>query len=132
VNRRLSRIRSTVVATLAVAAVAAPAALADTPTGQDQLAISGGSSAGQIVGDPVGDRVRPLADAQVAGDPVSDRVRAAAPVDVTAPAAPAAQPNEFDWLDAGIGAGGLALLVLVGAGAAKGVRTRRTFVRPAA
>jgi hypothetical protein len=37
--RSLARIRSTAALALAVAAVAAPAAIADTPVGQDQLSI---------------------------------------------------------------------------------------------
>jgi hypothetical protein len=81
----------------------------------------------------VGDRFRPNSDTQLVGDPIGDRLRPAAHVDVatliTKPSPPLAQADEFDWLDAGIGAGGLAVVLLVGTGAAKGVRTRRRLVR---
>ena len=49
--------------------------------------------------------------------------REPAPIVVTQPAL---APSEgFDWAAAGIGAGGLALLLVVGTGAATTVRTRR-------
>ena len=48
---------------------------------------------------------------------------------MTPPAAssapPLAEANQFDWLDAGIGAAGLAALLLAGTGAARTVRIRR-------
>ena len=128
-TRRLSRIRSIAVAGLAVAAVAAPAAVADTPVA-DHPGVTVPAPAGQIVGDPVGDRVRPATDTQLVGDSIGDRLRPAAQVSVVERApAPLAQADGFDWLDAAIGAGGLALLLLVGTGAAKGVKTRRGLVR---
>jgi hypothetical protein len=74
VTRRLSRIRSTAVAGVAVVAVAAPAALADTPVA-DHPGITVPAAAGQLVGDPVGDRFRPISDTQLVGDPVGDRFR---------------------------------------------------------
>jgi hypothetical protein len=150
VTRRFSRIRSTAVVALAAAAVAAPAAVADGPAFHHRAVVATAGSAPvvgdpvgdrvspatdtQLVGDPVGDRIRPATDAQLVGDPVGDRFGPAAHVDVTprtAPAsAPVAQPNQFDWTYAGIGAGALALL-LVGIGTAKSVRTRRGLVRAA-
>ena len=130
---RLTRIRSTAVAGLAVLAVAAPAAVADTPVA-DHPGVTVPAAAGQIVGDPVGDRVRPAAPNQLVGDPIGDRLRPASQVTVAAvgPASPPlVRADGFDWLDAGIGAGGLALLLLVGTGAAKSVKTRRGVVRAA-
>ena len=128
-TRRVSRIRSIAAAVLAGAAVAAPAAVADTPVA-DHPGVTVPAAAGQIVGDPVGDRVRPAAQTQLVGDPIGDRLRPGAQVSVVEPAsAPLARADGFDWFDAGIGAGGLALLLLVGTGAAKGVKTRRGLVR---
>jgi hypothetical protein len=133
VTRRFSRIRSTAALALAVAAVAAPAAVADGPAFHRGVAVTARSA--PLVGDPVGDRVQPAVDTQVVGDPVGDRLRPGASVVLTAPNAPATAPlvqaDEFDWLDAAIGAGALAMLLLVGVGATKSVRTRRSLVRAA-
>ena len=119
-SRRLSR---TAALALAIAAIAAPAAQAQdlvTPDARD---------AGRPV---VVDKVSP--DARDAGRPVViDRVspdardngrREPAPIVVSEPVATG---DAFDWLDAGLGAAGLALLV-VGYGAAITLRTRRHTV----
>jgi hypothetical protein len=123
VNRRLSRIRSSAVLVLTAAAVAAPAAVADTPVA-DHPGV-GAPDNGRLA---VRDRFSPATGRQVVGDPVGDRSRPGAPpIVVSAP--PLAEANQFDWLDAGIGAGGLALLLLAGTGAARTVRIRRGLVR---
>jgi hypothetical protein len=115
---RSSRIRSQAALALAITAVAVPAAQADFGRAHGSVPVSV-------------DRVSP--DARDAGRPVViDRVspdardngrREPAPVVVTQPAL--AQAEGFDWAAAGIGAGGLALLLVVGTGAATTVRTRR-------
>jgi hypothetical protein len=127
VNRRLSRIRSSAVLVLTAAAVAAPAAVADTPVA-DHPGVGAPDNGRLVVGDSVRDRFSPATGRQVVGDPVGDRSRPGAPpIVVSAP--PLAEANQFDWLDAGIGAGGLALLLLAGTGAARTVRIRRGLVR---
>ena len=125
-TRRLPRITSLA---LAIAAVAAPCASAIDKVSPDAR------DAGRPV---VIDRVSP--DARDAGRPAAtvDLVspdardggrREPAPIVISQPAA--LQPQGFDWLDAGIGAGGLALLVLVGTGVATTLRARRAPVRAA-
>lgn len=121
-SRRLSR---TAALALAVAAIAAPAAQAQeliTPDARD-------------AGRPVATVERITPDARDAGRP-------AAKVDLVSPDArdngrrepapiivsePVATGDAFDWFDAGVGAAGLALLVL-GYGAAITLRTRRHTV----
>jgi hypothetical protein len=139
--RRILHLRRAATLALAVTAVAAPAAVADTPVGQDQLSITSHSPRQVVV-----DRASP--DARDAGRRapvsfVSPDARDAgrrAPVSfvspdardagrsVTPPAASsaptAAATDHFDWLDAGIGAAGIAALLLLG-GTAAVVRTRR-------
>jgi hypothetical protein len=168
--RTILRIRRAVALALAATAVAAPAAMADTPTGADMLSVDarpaaapaaqGGTPVGQdklsihtrdgraavrVAGCPSNchvvreagplapaiDRISP--DARDAGRPAPaiDRVspdardngrREPAPVMIPSPAI--AATDHFDWLDAGVGAAGLAVLLLLG-GTAAAVRTRR-------
>ncbi len=70
------------------------------------------------------DAARPAAKVDLVSPDARDNGRREpAPIVVTQPAL---APSEgFDWAAAGIGAGGLALLLVVGAGAATTVRTRR-------
>ena len=138
-SRRLSR---TAALALAVAAIAAPAAQAQeliTPDARD-------------AGRPVATVERITPDARDAGRPAApveritpdarDAGRPAAKVDLVSPDArdngrrepapiivsePVATGDAFDWFDAGVGAAGLALLVL-GYGAAITLRTRRHTV----
>jgi hypothetical protein len=131
-QRKPSRIRAKAALALAITAVAAPAAYADGPSAN--LVTPDARDAGRPV---TIDRVTP--DARDAARPaVIDRVspdardngrREPAPVVISQPAAAAA--DGFDWLDAGIGAGGLALLLVVGTGAATTFRTHRAPVRAA-
>jgi hypothetical protein len=123
--RRILSLRRSAALALAVTAVAVPAAVADTPVGADQLSIHARNGGAAV------DRVTP--DARDAGRPAPaiDRVspdardngrRETAPVVPSVPAVAAS--DRFDWLDAGIGAAGLAVLLLLG-GTAAVVRTRR-------
>jgi hypothetical protein len=133
-TRKPSRIRAQAALALAIAAVAAPAAYADGPSA-DNFVSPDARDAGRPV---VIDRVSP--DARDAGRPAAsiDRVspdardngrREPAPVVISQPAV--ASADGFDWLDAGIGAGGLALLVVVGTGAAATFRSHRAPMRAA-
>jgi hypothetical protein len=128
--RRILRIRRTVALALAVTAVAAPAAVADTPVGSDQLSIHARNGGGQVVVD----RVTP--DARDAARPVPpiDRVspdardngrREPAPVVVSGPTV--AEAHGFDWQDAAIGAAAVAALLILAGGTT--VLTRRRPVR---
>ena len=132
-TRKPSRIRAQAALALAITAVAAPAAYADGPSAN--LVTPDARDAGRPV---VIDRVSP--DARDAGRPAApiDRVspdardngrREPAPVVITQPAL--AHADGFDWLDAGIGAGGVALLLVVGTGAAMTFKTHRAPVRAA-
>ena len=133
-TRKPSRIRAQAALVLAIAAVAAPAAYADGP------------SANNFVPPDARDAGRPVVVDLVSPD-ARDAGRPAPPVDLRSPDArdagrreptpavisqPAvASADGFDWLDAGIGAGGLALLLLVGTGAAATFRTHRAPMRAA-
>jgi hypothetical protein len=163
--RRILQIRRAGALALAATAVAAPAAMANTPTGQDMLsvdarpAVAGTSVAGQpnthardgraavrVAGCPSNchvvrtdardaapavDRVSPDARDAARPAPAINRVspdardngrREPAPVVISSPAVSAT--DHFDWLDAGVGAAGLAALLLLG-GTAAAMRTRR-------
>jgi hypothetical protein len=128
-TRSLSTIRTQAALALAITAVAVPSAFADGPTAPISLVTPDARDAGRPA---LIDRVSP--DARDAGRPAAaiDRVspdardngrRETPPVVVQAPAL--AHTDGFNWLDAGIGAGGLAALLLLGAGTATTVRTRR-------
>jgi hypothetical protein len=132
VTRRLSRLRSSAALALAVTAVAAPVAVADSPAGGGHL--SGGGAPVAVADSPAGgghvpsgrlavvarhDAARPQTPADVAGRdaPGPDR-STTGPVVVSPPAQTAA--DGFDWLDAGIGSAALAaLLALATAGAVR-------------
>ena len=131
-TRRLSHLRSTAALALAIAAVAAPAAVADT-------------SAVDLRSPDARDAARPAAQVDLRSPDARDAARPAAKVDLVSPDArdngrrepapivvtqPAlAASDGFDWAAAGIGAAGLALLLLVGGAAATTFRTRRAPVR---
>jgi hypothetical protein len=123
--RRIVQIRRAAALTLAVSALAAPAAVADTPTGQDRLAIQ--PAPVNLVSPDARDAGRPAVIDRVSPDARDNGRREPAPVVVPQPATVPSQG--FDWLDAGIGAGGLALLLVLGTGAAATFRTRRAPVR---
>lgn len=120
---RSSRIRSQAALALAITAVAAPAASATslvTPDARD--------AARPVLIDRVTpdarDAALPAAKVNLVSPDARDNGRREpAPIVVTQPAL--AQAEGFDWAAAGIGAGGLALLLVVGTGAATTVRTRR-------
>jgi len=132
VTRRLSHLRSTAALALAIAAVAAPAAVADTsavdlrsPDARDAA-----QPAGQVdLRSPdARDAARPAAKVDLVSPDARDNGRREpAPIVVTQPALGAS--DGFDWAAAGIGAAGLALLLLVGGAAATTFRTRRAPVR---
>jgi hypothetical protein len=125
--RRIVQIRRTAALALAVGALAAPAAVADPPAGHDLPAIDAGRPAAPVdLRSPdARDAARPAALVDLRSPDARDAGRSApAPVSISQPAA--AQSEGFDWLDAGIGAGGLALLLVAGTGAAMTVRTRRS------
>jgi hypothetical protein len=124
--RRIVQIRRAAALALAVSALAAPAAVADTPTGQDQLAIE--PAPVSFVSPDTRDAARPQPQVSYVSPDARDAGRRKpAPVVVSPPAVAAS--DGFDWAAAGIGAAGVALLLLLGAGAATMVRTRRAPVR---
>ncbi len=137
-TRSPSRIRAQAALALAITAVAVPAASASGPAPKSPP-ISRVTPDAIDAGRPaLIDRVSP--DARDAGRPAPaiDRVspdardngrRETPPVVVHAPAL--AHADGFDWLAAGVGAGGLAALLVLGAGTATTVRTRRNPVRAA-
>jgi hypothetical protein len=137
VFRSISR---TAAVALAIAATAAPTAQA-----QDRISPDAADAGGQAPpisrvtpdasdagrSQPSVERVTPDAQDAAQPEPKVDRVspdardngrREAAPIVIDAP--PMVVGDRFDWLDAGIGAAVLAL-VLVGSGAALTLRTRR-------
>ena len=129
-TRRFSRIRSTVALAVAVTAVAAPAAFA---LPADRVTPDAVDASRPVVIDRVSPDARDAARPAPAIDRVSPDARdngrrETPPVVVSAP--PVASADGFDWLDAGIGAGGLVALLLLG-GSAAALRTRRGPVRAA-
>jgi hypothetical protein len=129
--RRILRIRRSVALALAVTAVAAPAAVADTPVGSDQLSIHarhGGAAVDHVTPD-ARDAGRPAPAIDLVSPDARDNGRRGTPPAVSS-APTVAASDHFDWLDAGVGAAGLAALLLLG-GTAAVVRTRRGPVRAA-
>jgi hypothetical protein len=132
---RSSRIRSQAALALAITAVAVPAAQADfgrahgsVPVSVDRVSPDARDAGRPVVIDHVTpdarDAGRPAAKVNLVSPDARDNGRREpAPIVVTQPAL--AQAEGFDWAAAGIGAGGLALLLVVGTGAATTVRTRR-------
>jgi hypothetical protein len=119
VTRSLSRIRASAALALALAAVAAPTALADTPVGSDQLSIQAAAV----------DRVTPDArDAATA--PVFWSTPGASPSAVGAtpaaqtPTRPVASSGDADWVVAAI----IVLFALFAAGTMTAVRLRRRSI----
>ena len=117
-TRRISHITALALAIVAVAAPSASAIDKDGPNAPNPAAV---------------DLVTPDArDAAQSAPPVNlvspdardNGRRETPPIVVHAPAL--AQSDGFNWLDAGIGAGGLAALLLLGAGTATTVRARRS------
>ena len=127
-SRHFRRIRRALALAVAVTAVAAPVAVADTPVGNDQLSIQPAKAGAQVTVDLVSPDARDAARPTPAIDLVSPDARDAGrretpPIVVSAPAV--APADDFSWADAGIGAGALAALLLLGAGTAATLRTRR-------
>ena len=136
-TRRISRITSLA---LAITVGAVPTTSADPSAKGDAIrpvGINRVTPDARDAGRPAAvDRVTP--DARDAGRPAPaiDRVspdardngrRETAPIVISSPAL--VRADGFDWLDAGIGAGALAALLLLVAGTAASVRTRRSPVR---
>ena len=133
-TRKPSRIRAQAALALAITAVAVPAAHADGP------------SATSFVSPDARDVVRPVVVDLVSPD-ARDAGRPGPAIDLRSPdardagrrePAPAvsspprrAHADGFDWNDAGIGAGGAALLVVLATGAAATFRTHRAPMRAA-